>query len=311
MGIWDDCGAVVPSNCSCCSNVIASQGDIEYITVVDEDGDEIQVPKVSTKGIDRYGFSVLPTGYADNCGNVIKCGEVGSFWTDVTSGVASAYVKKFENDKAGVVQDVVSQFEMHGIRLIKEFTGDNFKPVETIFGDSYEAVLMPSSNAEHGFAIWTSMNFRHETSEGSFTSAGDCLSDLNQETAYFVNIWNGCCWEKQEMKEGESIVFKTAYKDSMENILPYYTSGAETVYGYDFRIIDGELIAVHDVLRDEIIDALDIEELRDKVDEVYDNAIADIEIDLASGATLTEFDGETRIIPINCNFGEIPGPNNP
>lgn len=270
IDIWNTCDESVSVNCGGCDDALLP-GD-SYTTIVDEDGDELNVKTITPNGIDSYGFRVLPTGYHDGCEVQYYCGEKAGLWTNTVSNITDVYVKRFDANKAGVVQIAVSPLEMHGLRLVKDYDGSNYHPSEVISGITYNTVMMPSIGADHGYTIWTADNFGSKTSEGTYTEVGECLDELNDAdgNVYYLNYWDGFCWRKRPLGEGDSVVIYTAYTDGSGHTYTQYAEGLTAVHDIEFRIIDGVLVAVNDVLFQDLLDSFSpsIDSLEEKIDEV-------------------------------------------
>lgn len=273
--IWKKCGDVTVGCCGC--NDTIQTGD-SYTTVTDEDGDTLNVKDVSPSGIDSYGFRVLPTGYHDGCKVQYYCGEKGGLWTNTISQITDVYVKRFDANKTGVVQIAVSPLEMHGLRLVKDYDGNNFRQAETISGITYNTVMMPTIGAEHGYTIWTADNFASKTDEGTYTEVGDCLDELvdGDGLVYYMNYWDGVCWRKKPLEEGDSIVLNIAYTDGSGHTSLDYEDGLVAVHDVEFRIIDGVLVAVNDILFGDVVSSVEnaigsqVNELRQMLDDESD-----------------------------------------
>lgn len=269
IGIWNTCDDDITVGCCGCDDVIVTT---QYQTVVDEDGDELNMKTVTPSGIDSYGFRVLPTGYYDGCSVKFYCGDKGGLWTSTISQISDVYIKRFDANKAGVVQIAVSPKEMHGLRLVKDFNGSNFHENESILGTNYKTVLMPSENAVQGYTVWTASNFMYETEEGTYDKPGDCLDELTEAEGdtYYMNYWNGFCWEKKPIEEGDSIVLLLAYTDGSGHTYTSYAEGLTAVHDVEFRIIDSKLVAVNDQIFTGVMDGItsNLQELNQKVEDL-------------------------------------------
>lgn len=188
-------------------------------------------------GLDKYGFKVVPAGYANEAKDFLYFKERAYFWTASNHEYRDAYIKAFAYNKSSVLQDVMASDNYMSVRLVKDFTGDNFNEREDILGSAYSTVLMPSIT--HGSAIWTSINI----------SIGDCDcgckhilpndgQGLTYSKKYFVNEWNGKTWMRKEVAEGESVVvFKDGEKDYAE-----------------YRVVNGELVDVASMVYDDVME---------------------------------------------------------
>ena len=286
--IWKKCGNATIGCCGCNDTI---QSGASY-TVVDEDGDELQVKEITTSGIDSYGFRVLPTGYHDGCKVQYYCGEKGGLWTNTISQITDVYVKRFDANKAGVVQVAVSPLEMHGLRLVKDYDGANYHQTEQISGITYDTVMMPSIGAQHGYTIWTAANFASQTAEGTYTEVGDCLDELveGDGLVYYMNYWDGFCWRKKPLEEGDSIVVNLAYTDGSGTTYLDYAEGLTPVHGVEFRIIDGVLVAVNDELFSSVVTNLQpaFDAIEDQIDDVRDLILEETERAISAETELEE-----------------------
>lgn len=273
--IWKKCDETTLANCCGCDDTI-QVGD-SYTTVVDDEGDALNVKEITTSGIDSYGFRVLPTGYHDGCKVQYYCGEKGGLWTNTISQITDVYVKRFDANKAGVVQVAVSPLEMHGLRLVKDYNGNNYHETETISGVTYDTVMMPTIGAQHGYTIWTAANFASETAEGTYTEVGECLDELIESDGlvYYMNYWDGFCWRKKPLEEGDSIVINLAYTDGSGHTYLNYSEGLTPVHDVEFRIIDGVLVAVNDVLFQSVVTNIEpmFDDIRELVEDERDRAM--------------------------------------
>lgn len=228
------------------------------------------------KGLDKYGFSVIPAGYANEAKDYLYFKERAYFWTATNHEYRDAYIKAFCYDKSSVLQDIFASDNYLSVRLVKTFNGDNFNEREDILGSTYSTVLMPSS--KHGSAIWTSVNI----------SIGDCGCNCNcgakyilpndgqgmeYSKKYFVNEWNGKKWLRKEVADGESVVVKT---DGMNKIYEEY------------RVVDGELKNVATMIYDKVIENIgdDIADITGRVDELNEKIDGEIERSTVKDAEL-------------------------
>lgn len=159
-------------------------------------------------GIDKFGFRVTPAGYANDGGNFDFFKERACFWTASNKRLASAYVKRFEYNHNDVHQEIMAAENYFSLRLVKNFTGDNFNEREDILGEPTSTVMMPS--AAHGTNIWTSVNI----------SLGDaCYNPLVPNNGqgltftkrFYINEWDGKRWQRHELREGEQIVLRNGF----------------------------------------------------------------------------------------------------
>lgn len=195
----------------------------------------------TVKGVDTYGFAVLPSGYGDGNGNVSYMGEMTEFWTLTETERTDVYTKRFFYNKANIVQIAQAPSALCSVRLVKDYTGDNFKGVETINGINYKTVLMPSDNTDHGFSIWIASNvaFENASYHPVKPNYGDIITD---EAVYYINEWDGSSWLRKSLVEGDSLVIKVG-PDGDDN--------------REYRLINGKLINIKHELREELIDIVE------------------------------------------------------
>ena len=225
------CGWVGQPNCECSPTVPITSctfttevGDEDYITF--ESGDtssEIPTEKeISYLGVDKYGMSVLPTGVVTLDGyerpQTAAFKEKTVMWT--TSHVygdveQDQYVKVFDWNKGGVVQEAQCPEPFYSVRLVKDYNGSNYFDTEYIDGVPYKTILFPEIRQ-----IWLASNYAKK--EG-FNVVGESsepeVAEVNngeiieRRKAVFLNEWNGCYWEKKEMNEGDTVVVENTCFD--------------------------------------------------------------------------------------------------
>lgn len=214
--------------------------------------------RIKTHGVDAFEMRIVPAGFSDGCEIVDYFGKRGIYWTNTTINETDVYVKRFDFNKAGVIQNVESPRNLFSIRLVKDYDGSNHQPVEFINGMNYTTALMPTLNTKHGFSIWTTMNvaFPNEKYRPEEPNYGEHLS---YRKVYCINEWNGFDWEKKQMKEGESVVLMT---------------GLDGEHNISYRIMHGVLYSEAATIYDKIM-----EEIQPEIDRI------DAEIDLLQQIT--------------------------
>ena len=205
----------------------------------------------NNEGIDKYGFSVLPAGYTNEAKDYMYFTERAYFWTATNHDCRDAYIKVFAYNKSNVLQDVMASDNFMSVRLVKDYSGDNFNGREDILGSSYSTVLMPS--LKHGRSIWTSINL---------SIGKNCGCDCDCETTfvlpnngegmeytkkYFMYEWTGKNWTVKELLDGESVVV----------IDDNYS---------EYRLVNGELKNVADVIYERVV-----EEFHDEIDGIVNS----------------------------------------
>lgn len=211
------------------------------------------------KGINKYGFAVLPAGYANEAKDYLYFKERAYFWTASNHDCRDAYIKAFTYDRNKVLQDILASDNYLSVRLVKDYDGGNYNSREDILGQTYSTVLMPSK--KNGKSIWTSVN----------VSFGDCGCNckhvlpndgqgMEYSIKYFTNEWTDNGWIRKELKDGESVV---ALEGSNDNNYSEY------------RVVNEELVDVASLIYDKVIDTTqtttdnlkkDIEDLSEKLD---------------------------------------------
>lgn len=249
--------------------------------------------KISPNGVDSFGMRLTASGFYDGCDVVDYFGKRGIFWSKSVINESDVYVKRFDYNKAGVIQNVESPRNYFSVRLVKDYDGSNHRQIEFINGMNYRTVLMPSLNTKYGFSIWTCENiaFPSEKYRPINPNNGEGLSFRK---VYYINEWNGFDWDKKQLTEGESIVLMT---------------GLNGEHNIEYRVMNGvlysEAATIYDKIMEEIkpeIDRIDkeIDDLQDVVGEGFVNENGDRititdkvdEIDKTVGSGFTDENGE-------------------
>lgn len=166
-------------------------------------------------GTDDFGMRILPTGYGDEEGRVYYETETTVFWTSthVYNDLSQdLYVKKFDWNKCGVVQEALCTGDRNSIRLVKDYTGSNHEVTEMIDGDNYNTILFPDCGT-----IWTASNFAGTNPKYHPTRTA-LTDDVYRRVVYFINVWNGTEWEKRALNEGETVVLMEGNENCQYNI---------------------------------------------------------------------------------------------
>jgi len=210
-----ECGETVPDTGCTIGNGSVTPG--EYV----DDSEDYGVPESSVdgaQGVDKYGMNILPVGVAvlDGYGkpqyNSFR--EKAAMWT--TSFVhgdidQDKYVKVFDWNKAGVTQVAECPTPYYGVRLVKDYDGSNYFDTEYIDGVPYKTILFPEIRQ-----IWLASNYAKKEGFVEYTANGETPEVLpvnngevnEKRKAVFINEWNGCYWEKKELKEGDTVVIE-------------------------------------------------------------------------------------------------------
>lgn len=235
--------------CTCNSSTIVNQNCNQPF--YGEIGVERCTCNNNTNGIDKYGFTVLPVGYADDTKQYQYFKERTWYWTATNQEYTNAFTKRFTYNTNKVYQDITPTDFHLSLRLVKDYNGTNHIDSEEILGSTYPTVLMPS--VKNGKAIWTAVNI--DLSDVDYKGI---VPNVNDETVivnkYFINEWNGKKWIRNELKEGETIVVK-------------HTNVSNDCIEY--RVINGILINTSSILYNEVLDAVrnDFENIVKQIDE--------------------------------------------
>ena len=205
------------------------------------EGNGLAINPDTSKGVDAYGFSVLPAGYGDAHGSLHYMGEQTEFWTMTETERTDVYTKRFYYNKSNIVQIAESPYALCSVRLVKDYNGTNFRSVETINGQNYQTVLMPSEKSENGYSIWIASNvaFDNERYNPRFHEESEIVIE---DVGYYINEWTGLRWLKKRLNDGESLVIKVG-PDGDDN--------------REYRLIGDELINIKHELRGELLDIVD------------------------------------------------------
>lgn len=214
-----ECGWVGQEDCSCTSTKPMNGCELPSTDNSYVDAGDSTVPSQTIdtpKGIDKYGFGILPSGYAMldgyNRPSFNEYKNTAIFWT--TSHVygdenQDIYVKKFDWNKSGVMQEAQCPTPYLSVRLVKDYDGSNYFDTEYIDGVAYKTVLMPKSKQ-----VWLASNYAKKEGFIKYTEGGEVpeVVDVNNglvrdnRKVMFINEWNGDYWEKRPMNEGETVI---------------------------------------------------------------------------------------------------------
>lgn len=214
-----ECGWVGQEDCSCTSTKPMNGCELPSTDNSYVDASDSTVPSQTIdtpKGIDKYGFGILPSGYAMldgyNRPRFSEYKNTAIFWT--TSHVygdenQDIYVKKFDWNKSGVMQEAQCPTPYLSVRLVKDYDGSNYFDTEYIDGVAYKTVLMPKSKQ-----VWLASNYAKKEGFIKYTEGGEVpeVVDVNNgqvrdnRKVMFINEWNGDYWEKRPMNEGETVI---------------------------------------------------------------------------------------------------------
>lgn len=234
-----------------------------------------------TKGVDKYGFSIIPAGYADDGKNILYFGERANFWTATNIQRENIFVKRFEYSKNKVHQDVIAAQNHLSLRLIKDYQDNNYKEIDRILGQTYPTVLMPS--VEKGKTIWTAINVYY--SKNCHYLVPNNGEDMSFGKRYFIDEWNGHRWVRNEMNEGDSVVVKHAPDDQTD---------------VEYRIINGELIPIESTIYNKVKE--DIDRLEQNLDGKLSESKSDLEEKISAEAEKREKE-DAKISKTLADFG--------
>jgi len=194
---------------------INGDDDFDNDTVIDDNDVEPTPVRADYWGTDEFGMKILPTGYGDGDEIEHYFNKKTIFWTSthVYNDLGQDYyVKEFDWNKSGVVQEAQCPDALFSLRLVKDYTGGNHFVTETIDGINYETKLFPECGL-----IWTASNFAGTKESYDPHSVNMNLNPYNR-VAYFINVWNGKEWDKRALVEGESIVINDGNEGCQYNI---------------------------------------------------------------------------------------------
>lgn len=211
-------------------------------------------------GIDKYGFKIMPAGYADDGNNPGYFGERAYFWTATNSNNGhSAFIKRFEYNKANVYQDVMGSKNSLSLRLVKDYNGNNFHGNEVILGTETPSVLMPS--IKKGHAVWTKVNIAFANKAYKPTTP-NCGCHAGKVKVYSIYEWDGDKWMVNTFNEGDTVVILDAPNGK---------------YATEYQLVLGDLIDLTTKVTDVVFENID-----QKLDDIEDNITG--EADRAKGA---------------------------
>ena len=229
---------------------------ISYPEKCDEPSSDVN--PTPNKGIDAFGFKVMPAGYGDG-GNVMDYfSQRAVFWTSSQLSITDIYTKRFDYNKSTVYQEAVGPNMLLSLRLVKDFNGNNYNERETINGCDYFCILMPDINGKS--KIWTIDNVYFSNAQYCGVEPNSGYS-LTYQEKYFINEWSGFGWVKHELKENESIILKL---------------GPNGIKNQEWRVVDGNLESIPDMIYNEVVTTIseDIKTLDEKLTNEIERSIA-------------------------------------
>ena len=221
-----ECGWAGQGECTCSST--KPMNGCEYPDTDGlYDGAEDGTPSQATVlpiGIDKYGFGILPSGYASldgyNRPDFRGFRSTAIYWTSshiYGDENQDIYVKEFDWNKSGVMQEAQCPTPYYSVRLVKDYDGENYFDTEYIDGVAYKTVLMPKSKQ-----VWLASNYAKKEGFVGYTEGGSTPEYVNvnngevRETrkVMYINEWNGEYWSKRPVNEGETVVIENACQSS-------------------------------------------------------------------------------------------------
>jgi len=183
-------------------------------SVIDVDNEtEPELVRKPYWGTDDFGMKILPTGYGDGDEVEHYFNKKTVFWTtthiynDLGQDI---YVKEFDWNKSGVIQEAQCPDALFSIRLVKDYTGSNHFESETIDGNNYRTILFADCGT-----VWTASNFAGTNYNYKEANMGQ---NPYKRIVYYINVWNGKEWEKRELEEGESITIMEGNEHCQYNV---------------------------------------------------------------------------------------------
>ena len=245
-----DCGSETPfvvNEFGCCEQ------SNECIPPYYGEADNCNHPKPNNLpiGVDKFGFRVTPSGYADDGGNCAWFGQRSYFWTATNMKFASVFIKGFDYERTSVYQDIVAGQNFFSLRLVKDYNGSNYNESEEILGQSYPTVLMPSE--KNGKSIWTSINV-YANGKNYRTITPNNGQNITFVKKYYIDEWNGKQWLRTELKEGDSVVIKNAPHNQLN---------------VEYRVNDGTLVSTVTRIAQQVTE--EVKETLDNIDERINN----------------------------------------
>ena len=283
-----ECGWVGQEDCACASTKPMNGCELPSTdnSYVDADDDTVPPQTIDTpKGIDKYGFGIFPSGYAMldgyNRPRFRDYKNTAIFWT--TSHVygdenQDIYVKKFDWNKSGVMQEAQCPTPYFSVRLVKDYDGSNYFDTEYIDGVAYKTVLMPKSKQ-----VWLASNYAKKEGFIKYTEGGEVpeVVDVNNglvrdnRKVMFINEWNGDYWEKRPMNEGETVIVEDncsmsgssevkticwsnedGYKECVEVEIPTVVQNNLSYRVYTTENCDQALVNVDDLATERILNTI-------------------------------------------------------
>lgn len=259
---WNDCKDLYDESCcDCdCNTVHENASSHNSCHTNQHCHDEYNINKAHknfAEGIGKYGFNVLPAGYADDGRHINFFGDRACFWTATNIHRSNVCVKRFEHNKTTVHQGIASAEEYLSLRLVRDYDGKMTTDIDQILGQDYPIVSMPS--IKNGKSLWTAINFYYDVKHCNCLQPNNGI-DLSKITVYFIDEWDGLRWHRNTLREGDSVVVKNAPNNKVN---------------VEYRIINNKLVNVYDEVYNNVIETIqpEIENLSDNVNELMSHKV--------------------------------------
>lgn len=230
------------------------EGDEDIFDTTTDNTTDVTL-KVNTEnnaGVDKFGMRLIPAGYGDGYQMKDYLGQRGKYWTATKCHVTDVFVKRFDFDKSGVIQEAESPRAIASVRLVKDYNGHNYRGTDTIHGITYNTTLIPTENTSHGYTIWTTANLAsYQRKYHPVLPEGGDTQDFRK--AFFFCEWDGEDWMKKEMIEGDTVVINL---------------GPDGDRHREYRLVHGKLVNVARDIVSIVIDKYDadIKDLQNRVE---------------------------------------------
>ena len=175
--------------------------------------------EVPTNGQDVRGLTIYPVGITPDRNEIIDDDnydaegftKMAGMWTSTKMEDGNAYAKIFGFNSAKVDQDTYGEGSRMSIRLVKDYTFNNYEEIENILGFPYPTELVYGIHDDYPYAkIWTKINLYSDAQAlgGIRSNEWSAVTDSDRgiKIVYFVNEWDGTSWSKKPMNNGDSIV---------------------------------------------------------------------------------------------------------
>ena len=229
-------------------------------------GYETSVKEIPVEGQDVVGLTVYPLGIGPDRNEILNDSnadiegftKLSGMWTNTLDKTGNAYVKIFGYNSAQVDQDTYGDGARMSIRLVKDYSYNNYNEIEEILKLPYPTQLVYGICDDMPYVkIWTKINVYDSSPQlgGIRSSEWDVVTDSDRgvKIVYFINEWDGINWHKKVMTDGDSVVIKNY------NEKPYH----------EWRIINGELVDTVKAIMDEFSDELS--KINNRIDEEIEN----------------------------------------